>query len=108
MNAPELLYGERAADTIALARDPLDLSAQETLVLPDAEILYLLFELPMKVAISRLPRSLHPSIPAVMGVTFLHAPRSPVGAFTLAYVGVSCRTGIKPRHFITGAFCDGD
>jgi len=30
----------------------------------------------------------------------------PLGAFALAYVGVACRTGIKPRHLIHGAWCD--
>lgn len=107
MNAPELLYGQRDGSTVALAANALDIAASDTVVLPDAEIFYSLFEMPMSAALARLPRSLHPSIPAVMGVTFIRANHGPLGAFTLAYLGVACRTGIKPRHFITGAFCDG-
>ena len=105
MNAPVLLYGQRAPDTLPLAGDALDVSPQETLLLPDVEILYVLFEMPMQVAVARLPVSLHPSVPAVLGMTVMHAKASPFGEFTLAYLGIACRTGIKPRHFITGAFC---
>ena len=105
MNAPVLLYGSRAPSTVGLAAEALDLSPQETLVLPDVEILYVLFEMPMQTALARLPVSLHPSIPAVLGMTVMHAKQSPFGEFTLAYLGIACRTGIKPRHFITGAFC---
>ena len=105
MNAPVLLYGQRTPETLVLAADALDLSPQETLLLPAVEILYVLFEMPMQVALARLPVSLHPSVPAVLGMTVIHAKRSPFGEFTLAYLGIACRTGIKPRHFVTGAFC---
>lgn len=105
MNAPVLLYGNRAPDTVPLAHTALDVSPQETLILPDVQILYVLHEMPMQAALARLPVALHPSIPAVLGMTFIHAKDSPFGEFTLAYLGIACRTGIKPRHFITGAFC---
>ncbi len=105
MNAPVLLYGNRAPDTVPLAPTALDVSPQEILILPDVQILYVLHEMPMQAALTRLPVALHPSIPAVLGMTFIHAKDSPFGEFTLAYLGIACRTGIKPRHFITGAFC---
>jgi hypothetical protein len=105
MNAPVLLYGNRAAHDVTLAAQAFDVSPQETLLLPDVEILYVLHEMPMKAALARLPVALHPSIPAVLGMTVMHARHSPFGEFTLAYLGIACRTGIKPRHFITGAFC---
>jgi len=105
MNAPVLLYGNRAANDVKLAAAALDVSPQETLLLPDVEILYVLHEMPMQAALARLPVALHPSIPAVLGMTVMHARQSPFGEFTLAYLGIACRTGIKPRHFITGAFC---
>jgi hypothetical protein len=108
MSAPELLFGGRAAASVPLAAEPLDLSPQDTLHVPDAEVCYSLFEIPMAAALTRLPRSLHPSVPAIMGITFIHATAGPLGAFDLAYVGIACRTGIKPRHFITGAFCQGE
>lgn len=102
---PELLYGRRAAGSVATAATPLDVAADDTVVLENAEIFYTLFEMGMEHALTRLPVSLHPSVPAVMGITFIRADDGPLGAFTLAYLGIACRTGIKPRHFITGAFC---
>ncbi len=105
MNAPELLYGSRAPSTVSVAQATFDVSPQETLILPDVQILYVLHEMPMQAALKCLPIALHPSIPAVLGMTVIHAKQSPFGEFTLAYLGIACRTGIRPRHFITGAFC---
>lgn len=106
MNAPVLLYGQRNPASIVVSDAPLNLDASDTLVVTDAEIFYCLFEMRMQVAEQLLPASLHPSVPALLGITFIHASDSPLGAFDLAYVGVACRTGIKPRHFIQSAFCD--
>lgn len=104
MSAPELLYGGRV---------PADLPAGAALV-PDGatielgavEIYYSLFELPMSAVLPRLPQSLHPSVPAVLATSFWRVRESPCGPFEFAYAGVACRTGIKPRHFIFGAWCD--
>jgi hypothetical protein len=104
MSAIEMLYGAREAAIVDAP--PLDLSSREDIKLSDVEIHYCLFELPMASVLPRLPRSLHPSVPAVIGLTVWRCPGGPLGAFSLAYVGLACRTGIKPRHFIHGAFCD--
>ncbi|MGH8596220.1 MAG: hypothetical protein ACREXT_06145, partial [Gammaproteobacteria bacterium] len=109
MSAVELLYGSRHFDDVVGARDgapTLIREKIEDIVLPDVEIHYCLFELPMASALARLPTSLHPSIPAVLGITIWKCASGPLGPFSLAYVGAACRTGIKPRHFIHGAFCD--
>ena len=105
MSAVELLYGQRPGATVE-AQTALDTTARDELVLRDVEIHYCLFELPMASVVPRLPESLHPSVPAVIGLTVWRCHASPLGAFSLAYVGVACRTGIKPRHFIHGAFCN--
>ncbi|MEQ8662829.1 MAG: acetoacetate decarboxylase family protein [Gammaproteobacteria bacterium] len=105
--AAELLYGNRAAADVTLAPVPLDTAASDTVVIEDAEILYVLYEMPMARALERLPSSLHPSVPALLGFTFVSARGGPLGAFTIAWHGIACRTGIKPRHLIQGAWCDG-
>ena len=76
MNAPVLLYGNRAPDTVPLAPTALDVSPQETLILPDVQILYVLHEMPMQAALARLPVALHPSIPAVLGIVALALARA--------------------------------
>ncbi|MEM7542935.1 MAG: hypothetical protein AAF384_15315 [Pseudomonadota bacterium] len=100
----ELLYGERGAHDFS--GDPLCVSHGDDLILNDVSVIYSLYELPMAVARERLPASLHPSVPAVLGVTGWNAPDSTFGAFEFAYLGLACRTGIKPRHLIYGAFCN--
>ncbi|MSR15463.1 MAG: hypothetical protein EXR86_13070 [Gammaproteobacteria bacterium] len=105
MSAVELLYGSRDGSTLGAA-PILEASSREEVKLTDVEIHYCLFELPMAKVLPRLPTSLHPSVPAVIGLTVWRCPDGPLGRFSLAYVGVACRTGIKPRHFIHGAFCD--
>jgi hypothetical protein len=106
MSAVELLYGARDPATLGAGAPTLDLNNRDEIKLPDVEIHYCLFELPMATVLPRLPTSLHPSIPAVIGITVWRCAAGPLGAFSLGYLGVACRTGIKPRHFIHGAFCD--
>jgi len=104
--APVLLYGERAPASVAVAPRELDLAAADTVVVEGAEILYVLYEMPMQAALAALPVSLHPSVPAVYGITFVRAKASALGPFELAYAGIACRTGIKPRHFVQAAYSD--
>ncbi len=106
MSAVELLYGARDPATVGINAPTLDSSPRDEVKLTDVEIHYCLFELPMASVLPRLPTSLHPSIPAVIGLTVWRCAAGPLGAFSLAYIGIACRTGIKPRHFIHSAFCD--
>lgn len=106
MSAIELLYGIRDGATVGADALTLELGAADHITLANVEIHYCLFELPMASVLPRLPTSLHPSVPAVIGITVWRCVDGPLGAFSLAYAGVACRTGIKPRHFIHGAFCD--
>ncbi|MGE0483936.1 MAG: hypothetical protein AB7Q81_07340 [Gammaproteobacteria bacterium] len=104
-STPELLYGARAATQVPVNPVALDTAATDTVVIENAEILYVLCETPMQAALAALPVALHPSIPAIYGMTFVRARDSAIGPFELAWCGVACRTGIKPRHFIQAAFC---
>jgi len=106
MSARELLYGERHEAEFVQPSSRIDVSSTETLALADVEIAYSLFEIPMATLVSALPVSLHPSIPAVLATSFWRVPTSPFGAFNFSYVGLACRTGIKPRHMVVQAWCD--
>ncbi|MDA0822620.1 MAG: hypothetical protein O3C28_09385 [Proteobacteria bacterium] len=106
MNKPELLYGERSSPDFARPESVLDYAATKALALDNVEIFYSLFEIPMSDVLRALPASLHPSIPAVLCTNFWKATESPFGPFAFAYVGPACRTGIKPRHMVTRAWCD--
>ena len=108
MTKAELLYGRRPVQDFADPLSELDLKVSENIALDDVEIFYSLFEVPMARTLQVLPRALHPSVPAVLGTTFWRVRSSPFGAFTISYVGPACRTGIKPRHMVTAAWCDND
>jgi hypothetical protein len=105
---PQLLYGSGDPRTIPVSKTPLDLSDSSAIHIKNAEIFYTLYELKMNVAEAILPVSLHPSIPALFSVTFVSGKHETIGTFNLAYIGIACRTGIKPRHLIIKSFCDND
>lgn len=101
---PELLYGSRPATDYRYAGAALDTAPASDVLLEDVQVHYALFEMPMATALACLPVSLHPAIPAHLGVTFWRCERGPLGAFECAWVGIACRTGIKPRHLVQSAF----
>ena len=102
------LFGERTPDAFATRASIVEVEGQEDVLLPDVHLFYNLFEIPMELALRRLPTSVHPSIPGMLSVTFWRAAKSAFGAFELACVGIACRTGIKPRHLMHAAFVDNE
>ena len=100
----ELLYGRQATAAYAGTATNIDRSVTAPLELSDVQIHYALFEVPMAVALDHLPPGLHPAIPAHVGFTFWRCDDSPLGAFECAWMGLACRTGIKPRHLVQTAF----
>jgi hypothetical protein len=106
MNELELLYGRGDHTEILISHMPLDLKDTSEIIIEDARIFYILYEMKMAIAESILPPSLHPSIPALFSLTFIEGKNSAMGDFTFAYTGIACRTGIKPRHLVMKAFCD--
>jgi len=100
----ELLYGQRAAADYCDRSPAIDVSLTEEVALQNVQVHYALFEVPMQVTLECLPASLHPAIPAHLGMTFWRCDSGPLGAFECAWVGLACRTGIKPRHLIQAAY----
>lgn len=103
---PEFLYGN--GDGSALSITDSFQAASDEVTFENVDVFYSLFEVSMAEALELLPRGLHPSIPAVIGVTFWHAKQSPIGEFTLAFAALACRTGIKPRHLVLQAYASND
>jgi hypothetical protein len=100
----ELLYGHRPAADWREVTARLDVNLTEDLALENLQVHYALFEVPMQVTLECLPVSLHPAIPAHLGITFWRCDGGPLGAFECAWLGLACRTGIKPRHLIHAAY----
>jgi hypothetical protein len=103
----ELLYGSRPVDAHE-TYPALDLAETADVVLENVSIGYSLFETPLAAAIPLLQSGVHPSVPPLIVATFWSVPGGPLGAFEFASIGISCRTGIKPRQLIYSAFIDND
>jgi len=100
------LVGTRDLTPI-LDRAPLMPSLDtEQWALPGARILQVLYEIDDSAMLSLLPRALHPTIPPTVFFVVTHVPESSVGPFTLAEVRVGCRSAMRPRTFLTRAYCD--
>ncbi|MCC7120091.1 MAG: hypothetical protein IT493_00925 [Gammaproteobacteria bacterium] len=102
----ELLYGACLAADMPAPRTRIDATHSDDVVLENVQVHYALFEVPMAAALACLPVSLHPAVPAHLGLTFWRCDGGPLGAFECAWIGLACRTGIKPRHLVHAAFVD--
>ena len=98
------------ADVDALAADAPTLSAfaTEALVCPGAEVLQVVWEIwgdgDAREAV--LPPGLHPVAPPTLTWSWLRAPESVAGPFTLAQTRVVCRSGVRGRGFHVAGFID--
>ena len=80
----------------------------EPWILKGAKILTINMEIDDDPADNLLPATMHPSIPEYAIFLRDTYPESPVGAFSIAEVRVSGRTGVRPRGFVLRSYCDND
>jgi len=80
----------------------------EPLVLKGAQILSINIEIDDDPADALLPKTMHPSIPAYAVFNVTNYPESPFGAFAIAEVRVSGRTGVRPRGFVLRSYCNNE
>jgi Acetoacetate decarboxylase (ADC) len=80
----------------------------EPWLLKGAQILSINMEVDDDPADNLLPATMHPSIPeyAIFNVTSY--PDTPVGAFSIAEVRLSGRTGVRPRGFVLRSYCNNE
>ena len=96
------LFGDLALATVAARLPAMRDLDTEAWSLPGTEILHLAFEVPRDSG-ARLPRAMHPAIPAYATLVVSRHPESPVGPFTLAQLRLMGRAGAHPRGFVLGA-----
>jgi hypothetical protein len=70
------------------------------------EVLQAAFETSYANRQATLPPGLHPTTPPVLVLLAWRVPDSPSGSFQLAQARVSCRSGVRPRGYVTGAVID--
>jgi hypothetical protein len=96
------------ADPVSLAGGaPVVTSlATEPLVCPGAELLQVVHEIWASGRDGVLPPGLHPVTTPALTWSFMRAPESEFGAFTLAQTRVVCRSGVRSRGFHVAGFID--
>jgi hypothetical protein len=80
--------------------------ASEALACPGADILQVVWEVWGDARQAVLPAGLHPVTPPTLTWSWLRAPESVVGPFTLAQTRVVCRSGVRGRGFHVAGFID--
>ncbi len=95
----------RLADLMA-RRPKLTAFDAAPVVLPGAEIVQAMFEMPGSARECIVPAGLHPTNPAALVLQAWRCPESPWGAFSLVQLRAQTRSGVRPRGFVTGAACD--
>src|SRR5690348_18245229 len=98
------LYG-----TLDLTRSPAALPTltnldTEAWILPKAEMMQLLIEVPRSSTDGLLPKAMHPALPSYVIAAVTRYPDSPVGAFNLGVLRLGSRAGAHPRGFMLGAY----
>lgn len=98
------------ADVAALARGAPEMPDFKTAseALADALVLQVTFEIGASGLEARLPPGLHPTLPPLVTFVAWRLDESPWGAFTLLQTRIECRSGGRPRAFLTGAAIDNE
>src|SRR5512143_2727165 len=102
-----MLFGTANVDELAARAPRMERLDAAPLVLPCAWILQAAFEMRAVVRECLLPPGLHPSDPPLAWFVVWQVAEGPVGAFTIAQLRVSCRSGLRPRGFLVESFVDG-
>ncbi len=101
-----MIVGNARVEDLAAERPSLAGFDAGPVVLPGAEVLQAMFEMPVSAREAVVPPGLHPTNPALCVIVAWRCPQSPWGAFSLAQVRAQTRSGLRPRGFVTGAVCD--
>jgi acetoacetate decarboxylase len=101
-----MLFGTADVDALAIRAPRMARLDTAPLVLPRTWILQAAFEMSATLRECLLPPGLHPSDPPLAWFVVWQVPESPLGAFTLAELRVSCRSGLRPRGFLLESVVD--
>ncbi len=102
-----MLFGTADVDALAAGAPRMERLDADPLVLPGALVVQATFEMPAIVRECFLPPALHPTDPPLVSWLVYHcAEGGPLGAFALAQLRVSCRSGLRPRGFLVDGVID--
>jgi len=101
-----MLQGTADVEAMAADAPPAAVLASEPFTIARAEVLQVAWEVAATHRDALLPPALHPVNPPVVTFSFLYAAESAYGPFTLAEMRLLCRSGLRTRGLLIGAFVD--
>jgi hypothetical protein len=103
-----MLSGTADVDALGALAPTVSTFPTEALVCPGAEVLQVVWEVwgAGDAREALLPPGLHPVTPPTLTWSWLRAPESVAGPFTLAQTRVVCRSGVRGRGFHIAGFID--
>jgi Acetoacetate decarboxylase (ADC) len=101
-----MLFGTADVNELAARAPHMERLDAAPVVLPRVWMLQAAFEMPAAARECLLPPGLHPSDPPLAWFVVWQVAESPLGAFTMAELRVSCRSGLRPRGFLVESFVD--
>lgn len=101
-----MLFGTADVDALAAGAPRMERLDTAPIVLPGGLVVQATFEMPAAVRECFLPPALHPSDPPLVSWLVYRCAEGPLGAFALAQLRVSCRSGLRPRGFLVDAVVD--
>ena len=101
-----MLFGTADIDALAAGAPRMERLDAEPVVLRAAWVVQATFEMTLGLRDCLLPPALHPTDPPLVSWLVYRCAESPLGAFTLAQLRVSCRSGLRPRGFLVESVID--
>jgi len=103
-----VLVGTADLETFARSAPRMDSFPEDSLTLPGVELLQATFELSGPGVESLFPPGLHPTLPVLAVFALWRVTEGPLGAFALAQLRLSCRSGVRPRQLLVASFVSGE
>ena len=101
-----MLSGTADLDRLALSAPTMDALDGEPVRFEEAEVIQATFETSYSHRQATLPPGLHPTTPPLLVLLAWKVPDGPWGPFAMVQARVSCRSGVRPRGYVTGAVID--
>ena len=101
-----MLSGTADPERLAMSAPAMDSLDGEPARFEEVEVLQAAFETSYSHRQTTLPPGLHPTIPPLMVLLAWKVPDGPWGPFAMVQARVSCRSGVRPRGYVTGGVID--
>ena len=100
------MSGTADLDRLALSAPTMDTLDGEPVEFQEAEVIQAAFETSYSHRQATLPPGLHPTTPPLLVLLAWKVPDGPWGPLAMVQARISCRSGVRPRGYVTGGVID--